>query len=177
MADDELLDEDEDQEINLVAIAIAALVVLALIGGAIWFFFLREIPESEKAKLPPWEAPESLTEEAVSDILPKMIINPVDSDGRNFLIVKINVAMNDPALVREEVLGKLWRLQEIKNTINDIFSVYTMQELRTPKFKKEARQQIKGAMNEMMGWTEVAATDEENLPPIKAIYFEEYVLQ
>ena len=178
MADDELLDEDEDEELNIVAIAIAALVVLALIGGGVWFFFLRETPESEKAKLPPWEAPETLTEEAVSDILPKMIINPVDSGGRYFLIVKINVAMNDPALVREEVLGKLWRLQEIKNTINDIFSVYTMQELRTPKIKEEARQRIKEALNDMMGWTEGAAADEEeNLPPIKAIYFEEYVLQ
>ena len=43
MADDEILDEDEEEELNFVAIFVAAAIVLALIGGVVWYFFIRKI--------------------------------------------------------------------------------------------------------------------------------------
>ena len=49
MADDEILDEGEDEELNFVAIFIAAAVLLALIGGGVWYFFIREAPVEEQA--------------------------------------------------------------------------------------------------------------------------------
>ena len=66
--DDELIDEEEADEFNFVAIGIAAVIVLAIVGGLVWYFMLRE-PSSEEEdagpKLPQWEAPIDLTPELV----------------------------------------------------------------------------------------------------------------
>ena len=179
--DEEILDDDEDEELNVVAIAIAALVLLALVGGIVWYFFLREVPEEEitEAGIPGWEAPDDFQEVAVEDFLPTMIINPSDSGGRYFLIVKIDVALNDRDLVRQEVLNKPWRVPQVKNLIIDVFSVYSREELRTPKVVEEARQEILDQLNAMLGWTkpEMEIEGVENKAPIETIYFTEYVIQ
>ena len=88
MADDEILDEGEEEELNFVAIFVAAAIVLALIGGVVWYFFIREVPEEEKNQMPQWEAPEDLGKEYISDLLPEMIINPAGSKGRHFILSK-----------------------------------------------------------------------------------------
>ncbi len=179
--DDEEILDDEDEELNIVAIAVAAIVLLVLIGGIVWFFFLREVPEEEvsEAGIPGWEAPDDFASEAVQDFLPTMIINPSDSGGRYFLVVKIDVALNDQDLVRQEVLNKPWRIPQVKNLIIDVFSVYSREEPRTPKVIEEARQEILAQLNAMLGWTEPEMEIEgvENKAPIETIYFTEYVIQ
>ncbi|MDP6779843.1 MAG: flagellar basal body-associated FliL family protein [Candidatus Latescibacteria bacterium] len=179
--DDEILDDDDDEELNVVAIAVAALVLIALIGGIVWFFFIREVPKEdiEEAGIPGWEAPDTLRAESVQDFLPTMIINPLDSGGRYFLLVKVDVAINDEDLVRDEVLNKPWRVPQVKNLIIDVFSVYSREELRTPKVVEEAREEILAQMNAMLGWTkpEMVIEGVDNKPPIKTIYFSEYVIQ
>ena len=124
MADDEILDEDEEEELNFVAIFVAAAIVLALIGGVVWYFFIREVPEEEKNQIPQWEAPEDLGKEYISDLLPEMIINPADSKGRHFIIVKIDVGVNDRDIIFEEVLSKKWRIPEIRNIIIHCIIIY-----------------------------------------------------
>jgi flagellar basal body-associated protein FliL len=181
MADDEILDEGEDEELNFVAIFIAAAVLLALIGGVVWYFFIREAPVEEQNRLPQWEAPEDLGAEYISDLLQEMIINPADSKGRYFLIVKIDVAVNDRDIIFDEVLSKKWRIPEIRNIIVDVISTYTMAELKTPEFKNEVREVIVEKLNELAGWTaDMAASSDDGeliLPPVKDIYFSKYILQ
>ena len=87
-------------------IFVAAAVILALIGGVVWYFFIREVPIEEQNKLAQWEAPEALGTDYISDLLPEMIINPANSKGRYFLIVKIDVAVNDKDIIYDEVLSK-----------------------------------------------------------------------
>ena len=178
---EEILDDDDEEELNVVAIAVAALVLLAVVGGVIWYFFLREVPKEDitEAGIPGWEAPDDFQEVAVEDFLPTMIINPSDSGGRYFLIVKVDVALNDRDLARQEILEKPWRTPQVKNLIIDVFSVYSREELRTPKVVEEARQEILDQMNAMLGWTEPEMQIEgvENKAPIETIYFTEYVIQ
>ena len=181
--EDEILDEGEEEEVNWMAVIIAAVVVLVLIGGGVWYFFIREVPEEDaKVELPKWVRPENLEEETVNELLEAMVINPSDSKGRYFLVVKLNFALNDVGLVIDEVYGKPWRLAEIKNIIVDVFNSYTVEELKMPKYKEEARQKIWEELNGLVGWVPSAQPVEEgyedpNPPPIKAIYFSQYILQ
>ena len=183
--EDELIDDDEADEYNFVAIGIAAAIVLAIIGGLIWFFVLREEPTEEEAdagpKLPEWEAPIDLSPELVYDGLESMIINPADSRGRYYLVVKVDIAFNRD--VRGEMLSQLWKIPQAKNIIIDIFSDYTIAELQTPDLKEEARLEIKYALNKLLGWEgdeptpeELAEMDDESKPPIKEIYLVEFIL-
>ncbi len=180
MADDEeLLDEDEEGELNIAAIVIAAVLILALIGGGVWFFAFREPPEeSAEAKLPDWEPPPDLEKEMVIDLLPQLIINPRDSRGRYWLVVKVDFSVNNSD-ARDAVIDEPWRLPQAKNIIIDIFSDYTLDELRTPRIREEARQQIKEELNALLGWNgePVDEDGEEILPPIKEVYFVEYMMQ
>ena len=133
--DDDILDDEEDDELNWVAIIVAAVVVLILVGGAIWYFLLREPPaEEDKVELPKWERPVDLVAETINDFLNPMIINPADSRGRHFLIVKLDFALNDVEVVGSWVYGESWRLAQVKNTIIDVFSSYTVEELKMPKY-------------------------------------------
>ncbi len=177
MADDELLDEEEDEELNIPAIIIAVVLLLVIIGGLVWFFFIREVPVEESA-LPTWEPPENVSADNIYDLFPQLLINPVDSRGRFFLILKINILFQD-ADILVELLDKPWILPKAQNIVIDIFSIYTKDELRTPKFKEEARQEILSEFNALLGWTEGAAAlvEEPVPPPIKDIYFERYILQ
>ena len=110
-----------------------------------------------------------------------MIINPADSKGRHFIIVKIDVGVNDRDIIVEEVLSKKWRIPEIRNIIIDVFSTYTTYELKTPKYKQEVREVIVEKFNELAGWTsDMAALSEDgevSLPPIKEVYFSKYIIQ
>lgn len=183
LEEEEILDEGEGEELNFVAIAVAAVVILGLIGGAVWFFVLREPPpDKKKDELPKWEAPEDLGREYVTDLLPELVINPRDSNGRYFLIVKLDIALNDQAVLKKEVFGKKWRMAEVKNIVIDIFSEYTVDELRTPKFKDEARRRIVEQLNALAGWTQEDALvmDEDGeikKPPVQDVYFMRYILQ
>ncbi|HCR16642.1 MAG TPA: hypothetical protein DIU35_04085 [Candidatus Latescibacteria bacterium] len=142
---------------------------------------MREVPEEEKNQVPQWEAPEDLGKEYISDLLPEMIINPAGSKGRHFIIVKIDVGVNDRDIIVEEVLSKKWRIPEIRNIIIDVFSTYTTYELKTPKYKQEVREVIVEKFNELAGWTsDMAAFSEDgevSLPPIKEVYFSKYIIQ
>ncbi|MDA0745315.1 MAG: flagellar basal body-associated FliL family protein [bacterium] len=178
--EEEILDEDDGEELNIIAIVIAAVIVLALIGAAVWYFVLREPSADEQPQLPKWEAPEELENETISTLLPELIINPSDSKGRYFLIVKVDVSLNKPEVVQEEVINKSWRMAEIKNNIIDVFSSYRMDELRMPNYKEEARKRILNRLNELAGWTgepPAEAEGEEALPPVKDVYFSKYILQ
>jgi hypothetical protein len=105
MADeDELIDEDE--ELNWPAIIIAAIVIIGLIGGLVWYFLIREVPEEDLNKEPDYVVPESLVEEAVYADMPDMIISPLDSKGRFYLIVKFDVVMNDRSAAFNEMMLK-----------------------------------------------------------------------
>ena len=114
----------------------------------------------------------------IYDLFPQLLINPVDSRGRFFLILKINILFQD-ADILVELLDKPWILPKAQNIVIDIFSIYTKDELRTPKFKEEARQEVQSEFNALLGWTEGAAAlaEEPVPPPIKDIYFERYILQ
>jgi len=185
MADDEgLLDEEEEGEYNIPAIIATVVVLLALIGGAVWYFVIREPPDEEsQAERPEWVRPENLEEEQISDILPQMVINPLDGRGRYYLIVRINIAINDNELARNEIIKKPWRLAQVKNLIYDICSAYRVDELRTPNIKEQIRGRILEDINDILGWTKEEAKAEADRtglemepPPIKDIYFEEYLV-
>ena len=185
--DDEILDDEEEEgEYNIPAIIIAVVIALLLIGAGVWYFYLREPPSEEKEKdKVAWEAPEGgFQEEDISDFFPQMVINPLDSGGRYFLILKLNISLNDMNQVKYEIFRKPWRLAQAQNTIFDICSSYRVEELRTPNVREEIRQRIKESLNDMLGWSEeqaveeAAKTGEEMRPsPIEDIYFEEYILQ
>ena len=176
--DEEILDEEEE-EYNITAIVIAAVLILALVGGGAWYLFLREPPpeaEQLQAQLPVWEPPETVEEDRVFENFPRMIINPADSKGRYYLVIKIDIAYNTNFM--GEVLSKPWLLPKAQNLMIDIFSSYTIEQLRNPKIKEEARLLVKEDFNILLGWKENAAvTGDENLPPIKEIYLIEYILQ
>ena len=169
--DEELLDEDEHEELNWPMIIIAAIVVIGLIGGAIWYFLIRE-PPVEVDKEPEYEAPETLVEESIYLDMPEMIISPRDGKGRFYLIVKFDVAMKDKGAVFDEMVLKPWKYSQALNFVIDVYSDYTREELRTPKIKEMARQSILDEWNHIVGW-------EYDLepPPIKALYYTTYVLQ
>ena len=182
LEEDEILEEGEDEEVNWMAVIIAAVVVLILIGAAAWYFLLREVPEEDaKVELPEWVPPGNLAEENVNDFLAPMVINPADGRGRHFLVVKLDFALNDPDLVSTEVYGKPWRLAQVKNIIIDIFNSYTVDELKMPKYKEEARTKLFEELNALVGWTPSELPPEEgglsDPPPIKTIYFSQYILQ
>ena len=178
--EEEILDEEEDEGLNFVAI-IGAVVLLLLIGFGAWYFFFSGGEEEEGTKIerPVWVPPENLAEEQVYDALPELIINPADSEGRYFLIVKIDVVYNNRQAIYEKMIGEPWRFPQIQNLIIDIFSSYTRKELQTPKFKEMIRQQITDELNALLGWEGPAAETggEESLPPIEKIYFSQYILQ
>jgi hypothetical protein len=100
---------DEDEELNWVAIIIAAVVVIGLVGGLVWYFLIREVSEKELNREPDYEVPESLVEESIYLDMPDMIISPSDSKGRYYLIVKFDVAMNDAGRARDEMIFKPWK--------------------------------------------------------------------
>ena len=179
MEEEEILDEEEDEGLNFVAILVAV-VLLALIGVGVWHFFFREGEEkaTEVDRLT-WAPPQDVAEEQVYDALPELIVNPADSEGRYFLIVKIDVVYNNRQAIYEKMIGEPWRFPQIQNLIIDIFSSYTRKELQTPKFKEMIRQQITDELNALLGWEGPAAETggEESLPPIEKIYFSQYILQ
>jgi flagellar basal body-associated protein FliL len=181
MADDEELldDEEEEDELNWIAIIIATIVALALIGGLIWYFVLRD-ETADGPKEPDYVIPESLVEEKIYLDLPELFINPFDSRGRFFLILKFDVAYNDRALVFDEMILKPWNYAKAKNMIIDVYSEYTREELRTPKVKEETRQRLLDEFNTMLGWEYDAGLEELGQledPPIKALYYAKYILQ
>ena len=184
MAEDELLDDDDEEEYNIVAIAIAIVLLLAIIGGVVWYFFLRTPPEEADPamQLPQWEAPMETQTDDVFELLPKMIINPADGNGRYYLIIKVDVAWQTE--MPSDLLGKLWLIPKAQNLIIDVFGSYTIDELQTPKFKEEARLELKYELNKMLGWEgeeptpeEAAEMAPEDLPPIREIYLVEFILQ
>ncbi|MBT3601878.1 MAG: flagellar basal body-associated FliL family protein [Candidatus Latescibacteria bacterium] len=188
MADDEILDDDDDDddddEYNIVAIVIALVVVLAIVGSIVWYFFIYTPPTEEEIALqtPKWEAPLEAKTDEVFELLPKMIINPLDSNGRYYLIVKVDVAWQTD--MPSELIGELWMIPKAQNLIIDVFSSYTIAELQTPKFKEEARLELKYELNTMLGWEgeeptpeEAALLDPDDLPPIREIYLVEFILQ
>lgn len=185
MADDEILDEEEDEEYNIVAIIIAVVLLLAIIGGVVWYFFLRTPPEEEtnpELQLPQWEEPLETKTDEVFTLLPKMIINPADSNGRYYLILKVDVSWNNG--MPSDLMDKVWLLPKAKNLIIDVFSSYTISELQTPRFKEEARLDLKYELNKMLGWEgeepkpeEMAEMEPEDLPPIREVYLVEFILQ
>ena len=181
MADDEILDEDEaEEEYNILAIIVAAVIALVLIGGLIWFFLIRESdPEDAGPQVVKWEKSEGLGEEYVTDLLPPMIINPRDSKGRYFLVLKVDVALSDQSVLTSLLASEPWLMAQVKNIIIDEFSSYTMDELRTPKYKEEAKQNILKSFNDLAGWTgpDPLAEGEDALPPVRNIYFAQYILQ
>lgn len=178
MDDEELLDDEEEGgELNIPAIVIAVVLLLSLIGGGTWFFAFRESPqESPQARLPDWEPPENQEAEKIIDLLPQLIINPYDSQGRSWLLIKIDLAVNN-SNARDKVLDKPWLLPQAQNIIIDIFSNYNTRELKMPNIKEEARKRIKRELNTLLGWQEELAAENEDLPPIKKVYFVKYMLQ
>ena len=179
MEEEEILDGGEGGGPSVAAILVAV-VLLGLIGAAVWYFFFREKKVETEMELPKWEAPQGVAEEQVFEALPELIINPADSEGRYFLVVKINVVYNDRKAIYDKMAGKPWRLPQVQNLIIDIFSRYTVQELQTPKFKEEARKRITDELNALLGWTAAAAAEgeeEKAPPPIERIDFSQYVLQ
>ncbi len=186
MADnEELLDEEDGGDYNIVAIVITMVVAIVLIGGGVWYFFFRtpsETTEEKTTQLPQWEAPETADKELVFDMLPAMVINPLDSNGRYYLQVKVDFTFNRD--MNSELIGKPWLLPQAKNIIIDIFSDFTVEELQTSEFREEARNEIKTEFNRLLGWTEDKAapqtegeTDPETLPPIKEVYLVQFILQ
>lgn len=183
MADeDELIDEEEGGEYNFVTVGIAVAVLLLLIGGAVWYFMFRTPPE-EKAEiqLPKWEMPEAISPDIVYEGLPKMIINPADSDGRYYLQVKVDIAFSKD--IRSQLLGKPWLLPQAQNIIIDVFNDYTIDDLQTPKFREEARLEVKRELNRLLGWEgeelpeDLQELDIEDRPPISEVYLVEFILQ
>ena len=181
MADDEeLLDDDEEEdELNWIAIIVAAIVALALIGGLIWYFVLRD-DSADAEKEPDYIVPDALVKEEIYVDMPELFINPRDSRGRFFLILKFDVAYNDRALVFKELFEKPWNFAKAKNMISDVYGEYTREELRTPKIKKETRQLLFDEFNRMLGWEYDSVLEELGQlepRPIKALYYSKYILQ
>ena len=181
MADeDELLDDDEEEELNWLAIIIVAVIVLGLIGGGVWYFLIREVPEEGLEKEPEYVAPETLAEESIYLDMPDMIISPRDGKGRFYLIIKFDVAMNDRAAVFDEMILKPWKYAQALNFVIDVYSDYTREELGTPKVKELARQTILDEWNHIIGWeydAQLKALGQLEPPPLKALYYANYVLQ
>ena len=180
--DENLLDEDEDEdeELNWVAIIIAAVVLLALIGGAVWYFLIREPPPEDLNKEPDYVIPETLAEESIYLDMPNMVISPLDSRGRSYLIIKFDVVYNDRSIVFNEMILKPWKWAQALNVVIDVYSEYTSEELRTPKVKELARQHVLDEWNHIIGWeydAELEALGQLPPPPLETLYYAMYVIQ
>lgn len=180
MADDEeLIDDEEEEELNWPAIVIAAVIALGLIGGAIWYFFLVD-PEAEGEKEPEYVPPETLVQEEIYLDMPDLFISPADSRGRFFLVLKFDIAYNDRSRVLGELIQKPWKWAQAQNMIIDVYSEYTREELKTPKFREETRQRLLDDFNTLLGWeydAKLEAFGQLEPPPIKALYYSKYILQ
>lgn len=181
MADDEELldDEEEEDELNWIAIIVAAIVALALIGGLIWYFVLRD-DSAGADKEPDYIVPDALVKEEIYFDMPELFINPFDSRGRFFLILKFDVAYNNKDKVIDELFFKPWKFAKAKNMIIDVYGEYTREELRTQKIKEETRKRLLDKFNTMLDWEYDPVLDELGQlekPPIKALYYAKYILQ
>ena len=110
----------------------------------------------------------------------ELFINPSDSRGRFFLILKFDVAYNDKALVIDELFLKPWKFARAKNMIIDVYGEYTREQLRTPKIKEETRKRLLDAFNTMLGWEYDPVLEELGQlkpKPIEALYYAKYILQ
>jgi flagellar basal body-associated protein FliL len=176
--DEELLDEEEEEEYNIPAI-IGAAVILILIIVAIWYFLFREKPEvPEEDAGPVWEKPVDQEAELVFDLLPKLIINPLGSRGRHMLIVKVDVVYRDRDVLKQQI-SKPWRIPQVQNMIIDTFSSYTLAQLRDSLVKEECRKLIQEDLNRLLGWDgppELILEADDAVPPVKDVYFTEYIL-
>ena len=183
--DEELLDEEDGEELNWIAIGVAAVALILVIGGGIWYFLIREDPDAlVLSQRPQWVEPEGgIREEQIIEMLPRMIISPYDGQGRYFLILKLNFSVGDQNKAMKLVMERPGGLDRIQNFIIDIYSSYTLDELRQPKYKEEARQHLKNELNKMAGWQgippELEGLDEDDLPkpPLLDVYYETYILQ
>ena len=178
--DEDLLDEEEDEELNWSAIIIAAVILLALIGGAVWYFLIREPSPEDLNKEPDYVIPETLVKESIYIDMPNMVISPLDSRGRSYLIIKFDVVYNDRNIVFDEMILKPWKWAQALNVVIDVYSEYTSEELRTPKVKELARQHVLDEWNHIIGWeydAELEALGQLPQPPLKELYYAMYVIQ
>jgi|GEM_PF-1170507 len=183
--DEELLDEDDSDELNWVAIGIAAVVLIAVIGAAAWYFFIREDPmEAAGIEVVRWEEPERFEEEEIigPPLFPELVISPYDGQGRYYLSLQLSFLVGNRDQAFDLIMDRPGGLQRVQNIVIDVFTSYTLDELRQPKFKEEARQILKDRLNEMAGWKgippEMEGLPEEDLPkpPLVEIYFDKFIL-
>ncbi|WP_024788985.1 flagellar basal body-associated protein FliL [Lebetimonas sp. JH292] len=172
-----MAEEKENQEIGeekkeksgsklLLIIIIALLLILLIIGGLVAYFLLTNTSEQNTNP----QTQEKTVKKKVSDMaqigpiypLDQFIVNLVSNNADRYLKCKVSLELDSPDLQNE--IDK--KLPAVRDTIINILSSKTVEEIQTAKGKEKLKEEIKRKLNEMLTTGE-----------IRHVYFTEFVIQ
>jgi flagellar FliL protein len=172
-----MAEEKENQEISeekkeksgsklLLIIIIALLLILLIIGGLVAYFLLTNTSEQNTNP----QTQEKVVKKKVSDMaqigpiypLDQFIVNLVSNNADRYLKCKVSLELDSQDLQNE--IDK--KLPAVRDTIINILSSKTVEEIQTAKGKEKLKEEIKRKLNEMLTTGE-----------IRHVYFTEFVIQ
>jgi len=151
----------------LLIVIVVLLLLLLIIGGAVAYFLLSSNDQQDNPEQPKQEKVEKKKKSDLTEIGPiypldKFIVNLVSNNSERYLKCKISLELDAPEL-QQEVDKKL---PAVRDTIIQILSSKTVEEIQTAKGKEKLKEEIKRKLNEMLTTGE-----------IRHVYFTEFVIQ
>jgi flagellar FliL protein len=137
-----------------------------IIGGLVAYFLLTNTSEQNTNP----QTQEKMVKKKVSDMaqigpiypLDQFIVNLVSNNADRYLKCKVSLELDSPDLQNE--IDK--KLPAVRDTIINILSSKTVEEIQTAKGKEKLKEEIKRKLNEMLTTGE-----------IRHVYFTEFVIQ
>ena len=151
----------------LLIVIVVLLLLLLIIGGAVAYFLLsnndqQDNPDQPKQEQVVKKKKSDLTEIGPIYPLDQFIVNLMSNNSERYLKCKISLELDAPEL-QQEVDKKL---PAVRDTIIQILSSKTVEEIQTAKGKEKLKEEIKRKLNEMFTTGE-----------IRHVYFTEFVIQ
>jgi len=151
----------------LLIVIVVLLLLLLIIGGAVAYFLLssndqQDNPDQPKQEKVVKKKKSDLTEIGPIYPLDQFIVNLVSNNSERYLKCKISLELDAPEL-QQEVDKKL---PAVRDSIIQILSSKTVEEIQTARGKEKLKEEIKRKLNEMLTTGE-----------IRHVYFTEFVIQ
>jgi len=151
----------------LLIVIVVLLLLLLIIGGAVAYFLLssndqQDNPDQPKQEKVVKKKKSDLTQMGPIYPLDQFIVNLVSNNSERYLKCKISLELDAPELQQE--LDK--KLPAVRDTIIQILSSKTVEEIQTARGKEKLKEEIRRKLNEMLTTGE-----------IRHVYFTEFVIQ